>query len=371
MSDYYNNLNISKGASSDEIKKAYRKLAQKYHPDNNPGNQEAEEKFKKASEAYEVLSDPQKRAQYDQFGSVGGAGGFGGSGGFHAQDFDMGGFGDIFESFFGGGFSGSKPRRTSKRGADLETSISITFEQSVTGTTKELNVTKYEECDHCKGSGAESGGKKTCPDCNGTGQVTKAHQTPLGAMRIQQTCSTCQGEGQIFEKKCNYCHGEGRVRKASKLKIKIPAGVDNGSTIRLSNKGESGRQGGQAGDLYIHVQVKPSNTFIRKGNDIYTQHEINYLQAILGDEINIKTVHGDIKLKIPAGTQPDKLFRIKNYGMPITNSTTNEKGNHYVTIKVNIPKKLSKKEKGLVSELVKESGLKITPEETGFFEKLF
>ncbi len=374
MKNYYEDLGISKGASPDEIKKAYRKMAQKYHPDKNSGNKEYEEKFKKASEAYEVLSDPQKRSQYDQFGSTASAGGmgggFGGTQGFDAQDFDFGGIGDIFETFFGGGFSGGGARQKSqsKRGADLEAHVSITFEQSVTGITKELKVTKHEACERCKTLGGS--GKKICSDCGGTGVVTKAQRTPLGTMRIQQACSTCGGTGHSFESVCERCHGEGRIRESSTIKVKIPSGINNNSTIRLSGKGEAGIRGGSHGDLYIHVSISPSKEFVRKDEDIYTENNIHVLQAILGDEIDVKTIYGSIKLRIPAGTQSEKMFRLKGYGMPFPNSPE-RKGNHYVKIKIETPEKLSRKEKELYGELVSEAGLNIKPDDKGFFESLW
>lgn len=370
MSDYYADLGISKDASDSEIKKAYRKMAQKYHPDVNAQDKTAEEKFKQASTAYETLSDPQKRAQYDQFGSAGPQGGFGGGGfqgGFNGQE---GGFGDIFDTFFGGGFGGGSQSRSgqqSKKGADLEASIHISFEHSVTGTNKELNVTKNEICNPCHGSGAEgNSGKKTCNQCHGSGQVTKVQNTPLGAIRMQQTCDSCHGEGEILEHECKTCYGEGRVEKSSKMKIKIPKGVANGTTLKLSGKGEAGRKGGPGGDLYIHIGVASSKEFIRKGDDIFSGKDIHVLQSILGDEIEVKTIYGNVKLKIPAGTQPEKIFRIKEYGMPVSQSQ--HKGNHYVTIHIKIPEKLSKKEKEHYASLAKESKLTIKPEEKGFFE---
>jgi len=368
--DFYDILGVSRGASESEIKKAYRKIAQKHHPDSNPGNKESEEKFKEASEAYETLSDPQKKSQYDQFGSAGPGGfpGGGGGGGFHGG----GDMNDIFESFFGGGggFGGggrSQQSTRSNRGSDLEADIHITFEQSVKGAVKELNVTKYDVCDPCKGEGGS--GKSTCHQCHGTGQVTQVHNTPLGAMRMQQTCPACSGEGESISNKCSHCHGDGRIRKSSKMKVKIPAGISDGTTLRMTGSGDAGRQKGPGGDLYINVHVASDHSFIRKGDDIYNNHEVHMLQALLGDEVEVKTVHGPIKLKIPAGTQPEKMFRIKDYGMPIMNSS--HKGNHYVTIKVQVPTKLSKREKELYAELVKESGLKVQAEEKGFFDGLF
>ena len=374
MEDFYKILGVSRDANESEIKKAYRKIAQKNHPDSNPGNKESEDVFKKASEAYEVLSDPQKRSNYDQFGSAGGPGGGfpGGGGGFNPED--LGGFGDIFESFFGGGFSGGGGggrQRRSNRGADLEAQILITFEQSVTGMTKELHINKHEKCSNCEGRGAEKGTSKSkCSECSGTGQTAQIQRTPLGAIRIQQVCPKCSGEGEIFEHICKQCHGEGRLKQSSNLKVKVPAGIQNGATLRLTGKGEEGRQGSEAGDLYIHIQVKPSKEFTRQGDDIYATHSIHLLQAVLGDEVEVNSIYGKLTVKVPAGSQNGKILRIKNYGMPINQSETS-KGNYYLTLNINIPEKLSNKEKELYGALVKESGIDIKPEEKTFFSNLW
>ncbi|HPO05555.1 MAG TPA: molecular chaperone DnaJ [Candidatus Gracilibacteria bacterium] len=373
--DYYAELGVDRNASPDDIKKAYRRMAQKYHPDANPNNKEAEEKFKTVSLAYEVLSDPQKRSQYDRFGSEGpqmGGSGFNGGGFDFSQGFDFGGINDIFESFFGGGFS-SNPSQTrrSSRGANLEANLTISFEESVSGVTKELNITKHEECEHCGGTGSKSGRRQTCSECNGRGQTYRTQHTPLGSIRLQQTCPRCHGSGQEIADPCNHCNGNGRIRKSSKLKVKIPAGIHPDQSIVLRGQGEAGMHGEKAGDLYIHINISPSKEFIRREDDIYTEKELHILEAILGNRVSIKTVHGDIDLNIPAGTQHQQVFRLKNYGMPISNSSSNQRGDHYVTIKIKTPSKLSKREKELYQELAQESGIKLDHEDKGFFDKIW
>lgn len=376
--DYYKLLGVEKTASDSEIKKAYRKLAQKYHPDINKDNKEAEKKFKEISEAYEVLSDKQKRSAYDQFGKagVGGGGqnGFGGFGGFDSSQFDgmnFGGFGDIFDTFFGGGGGQSRARSTGpQKGADLEMVVTLSFEDSIVETEKELKVNKKEKCSRCAGNGAEPGTKiNTCSTCNGTGQVTQIQRTPLGSIQTRRTCPDCHGEGKKPEKACSDCQGTGFEQRASTIKVKIPAGIHDGAVIRLSGKGEAGAKGGPYGDLYLHIGVTPSSEFERKEDDIYTSQEIHLLQAVLGDEIKVKTIYKDVTLKIPAGTQSGKVFSLKEYGM--TKMKSGSKGNHYVKIIVNIPEKLSSKEKELYGELTKEAKLKIKPTEKGFFEKIW
>lgn len=282
--DYYEVLGLSKGASDDEIKKAYRKLAMKYHPDRNQGNKEAEEKFKDINEAYQVLSDPQKKANYDQFGSAdfngGGFGGFGG-GGFSG----MGGFEDIFDSFFGGGFS-SRRRNGPERGADLEYTVSLTFEEAVFGVEKEISITRNEKCDTCAGSGAKPGtDSKTCDKCGGTGQVRVQRNTPLGSFVSTSTCDKCGGSGKVIDEPCTTCHGKGTVRKNKKIKINIPAGVDTGNVLPLRGQGEPGKNGGPNGDLYINIRVSSHKNFERRGFDIYIKEHISFGKAVLGTEI--------------------------------------------------------------------------------------
>lgn len=371
--DYYKILGVEKGASDMEIKKAYRKLAQKHHPDVNKDNKESEKKFKEASEAYEVLSDKQKRSAYDQFGKagVGGGQGAGGFGGFDTSQFDgmnFGGFGDIFETFFGGGMGG-RGQHTSQgpqKGADLEVAVQITFEEAYSGIEKELRVSKNEKCKHCAGNGAEPGSKiNTCNTCHGVGQVTQVQRTPIGNIQTQRVCPDCHGEGKIPDKKCKVCQGRGHEKQNVTLKIKVPAGIYDGAVLRLNQKGDAGKLGGPAGDLYVHIGVSSHRDFQRQDADIYSEQELHLLQGVLGDEIKVKTIQGDVKLKIPAGTQSGKVFKLKGYGMPRMNSAV--KGDHYVKIIIQIPNKLSKKEKELYSDLTKEAGLKIKPTEKGFF----
>ncbi|MBN1495006.1 molecular chaperone DnaJ [Candidatus Peregrinibacteria bacterium] len=380
--DLYKILGIERGATDDQIKKAYRKLAQKFHPDKNKGDKSAEAKFKEINEAYETLSDKQKRSFYDQFGSTQGAGGFGSSagggagfegfsgGGFSGQGFDFssfgGGFADIFESFFGGGGSGGRSgsgsgKRGPVRGDDIEAKIKIKFDESVTGTHRDLEITKADVCTKCGGTGAEPGSRIiSCAHCGGTGQIRQIRQTMLGQMATAHTCEVCHGEGKIPEKKCTACHGTMRVRKTEKVKVRIPAGISNESTIRLSGKGEAGINGGAYGDLYLHITVEPSRDFVRSGNDIHSEQKIHLLQGVLGDEINVKTIYGPVVLKIPAGTPSGKIIKLKGYGMPKLNSDL--KGDHYLKVILDVPGKLSRKEKELYAQLAKESGLELKTE---------
>ncbi|MCD6109413.1 molecular chaperone DnaJ [bacterium] len=379
--DFYDTLGVDRNASDQDIKKAYRKLAQKYHPDKNKGDKESEQKFKEINEAYETLSDKQKRSFYDQFGSTQGAEGSSGFGGFsgNAQGFDFssfsggfgGGFADIFESFFTGGSHGTNKGRHAhgpKRGEDIEARIKISFEESVNGTSRELEITKAEKCDHCKGTGAEPGSKiSTCKTCGGTGEVKEVRQTILGQIATSRVCPECHGEGQMPEKKCTICHGTTRKRVSEKVKVKIPAGISNDSTIRLSGKGEAGLKGGPYGDLYLHITVTPSKNFVRSGDDIHSEQSIHLIQGVLGNEIDVKTIYGNVKLKIPAGTPSGKIFKLKGYGMPRLN--TNQKGDHYLKIILNIPSKLSKKERELYGELAKEAKIDLkSGGKKGFFQ---
>lgn len=365
--DYYETLGVPRDADEADVKKAFRRLAHKYHPDQAQGDKKkAEVKFKEISEAYEVLGDKQKRSTYDQFGSAGpqfggdGGGGDGGGAGFEGFDFDGGGggsFGDIFETFFGGQGRDRTHRGGAVRGSDLEVQIQIGFEEAIFGTTAEFALTRAIICDRCSGNSAEPGSKViACKTCKGTGEVTTTRQTIFGSLRHTAICPECSGEGKTFEKKCTTCHGTGRMRKSEKVKVKIPAGVDTGSVIRLSGQGEAGAKGGPAGDLFVHLQVRSSTEFRRQNTEIHSVHLIHIAQAALGDEVEIKTVHGPVRLKIPAGTQSEQIFRLKGHGAPKLNSS--ERGDHLVKIVVEIPKKLSRREKELFAKLAEESGLK-------------
>jgi molecular chaperone DnaJ len=356
--DYYEILGLSKSASTDEIKKAYRKLAHKYHPDKQGGDSE---KFKEASQAYQILSDDKKRAQYDQFGSAAfeqggpnGGAGYGPGGfdfsGFQGQGFDFndifsGGFSDIFDMFSGGG----QGKRRSNKGADLETRVEITLEDAAKGIERELHVFKKDTCDTCKGSGAAKDAKEVkCSQCGGSGQVNVTQNTMFGAFSQVAQCPKCHGEGKTIDTPCQTCGGDGRVRKEKRLKVKIPAGVENGATIKLSGEGEAGPKGGTFGDLYITVFVKDDKRFRRNGDDLVTDINVSFVDAALGATNRIETLDGKIDLKIPAGTQPGKVFKIPNKGIKhLQGSGT---GDLLVRVNIEIPTKLSGKQKKLLEE---------------------
>ena len=355
--DYYEVLGVDKTASDDEIKRAFRKLAVKYHPDINQGDKEAEAKFKEINEAYQILSDSEKRAKYDQFGSAAfdGTGGFSG-GGFSGFDgFDMGGFGDIFDSFFGGGGGSSRRRNGPVRGNDIEYTLNLTFEEAIFGVEKEITITRSENCDHCHGSGAEPGtNKKTCPTCNGTGQMRVQRQTPFGNFVSQSTCDKCNGTGEIIDTPCKECRGKGNVRKSRKITVNIPAGVDTGNVMPLRGQGEHGLRGGSAGDLYVRINVTPSKVFTRKGNDVYIDTHISMAKAALGTEITVTTVDGNVKYTVPAGTQSGTMFRLKGKGIPRVNSSG--RGDQYVKVIVDIPKSLTKAQEEALRAFMVASG---------------
>ena len=385
--DYYEVLGVSKEAQDADLKKAYRKLAMKYHPDKNPGNKEAEEKFKEINEAYEVLSDADKRARYDQFGHAGvdgqaGAGGFEGfSGGFSGA----GGFGDIFDMFFGGsggfsgggfsGSSGSGRRNGPQRGADLQRQLDLTFEEAAFGCEKEIEIVRPEACSACQGTGAKAGTtKKRCEKCQGTGQIRTVQRTPLGSFQSVQTCPDCHGEGTIIETPCPECGGTGRVRKRKTLKVKVPAGVDNDSRIRLSGEGEAGLRGGSPGDLYIFINVKPHKIFERRGNDVYMEMPITFTQAALGGEISVPTLEGKATLKIPEGVQSHTMLRMRGKGIPQLRG--GGRGDQMVRVIVATPTKLNKRQRELLEEFAKASGEENYQGERkgaakGFFARMF
>lgn len=348
--DYYEVLGVSKSASADEIKKSYRKLAKKYHPDVST-EKDAESKFKEVQEAYEVLSDAQKKSQYDQFGHNAPGGGFG-EGGFSGGfgDFD---FGDIFSSFFGGG--GQRQRQTRnapRKGSDIRRVMNIDFKDSVTGKTEKINVPIYDECHVCHGSGAKSKNDvQTCSRCHGSGSVTVEQQTIFGRTRTQTICPTCDGTGKEIKNKCPNCHGEGVEKVTKTVEVKVPAGIDNNQHIRLTGYGNKGLNGGPNGDLYILIKVKSSDIFIRQGDDIIIEQPITFSQAALGDEIKVPTVYGDVLLKIPSGTQSESKFRLRGKGM--ANVRTKQNGDQHVIIKVMTPTKLSSEQKALFESLSK------------------
>ena len=369
--DFYEVLGVQRSATDDEIKKAYRKLAKKYHPDLNPDDSSAEQKFKEVSEAYEILSDKEKRSRYDQFGHAGvdpnfgaggGAGGFGGFGGF-----DMG---DIFGDIFGGGFGGfggrNNARRGPQRGSDVNTEVSISFEEAAFGCEKEINLYRIESCPDCSGSGAKPGTEvTTCSVCGGRGQVTTTQRTILGNMQTVTTCSACGGKGKVAKEPCSKCAGKGRVRKNRKIKVKIPAGIDNGQTISLSGQGNAGEQGAPNGDLYVSVYVKPSQMFERSGFDVSYKMDISFAEAALGATVEVPTLDGKVKYEIPEGTQPGTVFRFKGKGIPYLKRSG--RGDQYVMVNVTVPKHLSTKQKELLKEFAGMTNAK--GKSKGFFDK--
>lgn len=350
--DYYEVLGVAKTASEDEIKSAYRKLAKKYHPDLNPGNAEAEAKFKEVNEAYGVLSDADKRAKYDQYGTAdpqagfGGGGFSGGFGGFASGGFS-GGFEDIFENIFGG-FTGSRRSNNApEQGRDLRVDMELTFEEAAFGAKKEINLTREESCDECGGSGAAKGTTaEVCQACHGSGQVRTTQNTVFGSFSSTQQCTACHGTGRIIRTPCKKCGGKGRIRRARRISINVPAGIDNGQAITLRGEGEQGKRGGAAGDLYVYFSVKPHKLFKRRGNDIYLEVAVSFANAALGAEITVPTLEDSIKYKIPEGTQPGTVFRIRGKG--IKRLGGNDRGDMYITVGVEIPRRLSSKQKELL-----------------------
>ena len=366
--DYYEVLGVSKNATDDELKKAYRKLAKKYHPDANPDNkQEAEAKFKEVNEAYEVLSDPQKRKMYDQFGTAdpqgfGGAGGPFGGGNYYSYTTsgfdgfsDFGDLGDIFSSFFGGGArTGSRQQaRGPKKGADLNLNLEITFEEAFLGVEKQISITRPETCDVCHGTGAKPGTSVTkCPICNGTGTVKQVQNTILGQMQTTRTCTNCHGTGEVIKEVCENCKGKGTVRKQPKIKVKIPAGIDDNQTVVLRGEGEPGEKGGPKGDLYITVRIRKSSIFTRQGSTVLCEVPITITQATLGADLKIPMVDGSTEMfTIPEGTQTGTKFTIRERGFKTLNSNT--RGNFVFTVVVQTPKKLSKEQRDLLEKLAK------------------
>lgn len=371
--DYYEVLGVSKGASDDEIKKAFRKLAKQYHPDLHPDDKDAEAKFKEVNEAYEVLSDPSKKAKYDQFGfagvdpnygaGAGGGGGFGGFGGF-------GDMGDIFDSIFGafGGGSRQNPNAP-RRGSDIEVGAAISFMEACKGTSKTIKVNRLQKCPDCNGSGAAAGSSvKTCPDCNGKGTVNISQQSLFGMVRQTVKCSRCGGKGKIVDTPCKKCSGKGMVKMAEEKEVNIPAGIDDGQQLRVGGGGNCGINGGPNGDLYITVTVRPDPIFERDGYDVWTDIPLTYGQAALGDEIVVPTIDGKVKYNVPEGTQAGTIFRLKGKGIKKVNR--NDRGDHYVKVYVEIPKNLSKEQKKALKDFEQTLETKNYQKRQTFFDKL-
>lgn len=376
--DYYEVLGVSKGASDDEIKKAYRKLAKKYHPDMNPGDKEAEAKFKEVNEAYSVLSDEQKRARYDQFGHAGvdpnyGAGGPGGPfGGFDMGDIDLG---DIFGSFFGGGgfggFGGGGARRNGpQKGESLRANLTITFEEAAFGCEKEINLNRTEECDECHGSGCQPGTTaETCPDCRGTGVVRVQQRTGGFAFSSTAACTRCRGTGKIIHSPCKSCGGSGSVKKSKRITVTIPAGIDDGQAVSLRGQGNAGKNGGPAGDLIVGVRVKPHPQFRRDGTTVLYEQPVSFFQAAMGAELEIPTIDGKVKYTLPAGTQTGTTFRLRGKGIPELRGRG--RGDQYVTIRVQVPTSMNAEQKEALRAFAQAMGEEV-PEESGlkgFFDK--
>ena len=367
--DYYDVLGVSKGASKEEIKKAYRKLARKYHPDVNQGDKAAEEKFKEVKEAYEVLSDDNLRARYDRFGHEGvksdGFEGFGGAGGF-----DFGGFGDIFDVFFGDHFGQRQRPRGPEQGDDIRADLELTFEEAAFGVEKEVKVTRKEKCRICKGTGASPGsGPQTCPTCHGSGQIKISQRTPFGQFQSIRTCSQCSGEGTIISDPCRTCHGKGQVNKKRTIKVKVPSGVEDGMRLRVAAEGNSGLRGGPPGDLYVFLRVKPHKFFERRGNNVFCEYPISFVQAALGCEIEVPTLDGTAKMRIPEGTQTDTVFRLRGHGIPHLKGSS--RGDQLVKVKVVVPTGLTEEQKELLRQFddtIDDSNT--VGKEKGFFERV-
>lgn len=371
--DYYEVLGVGRNASEDEIKKAYRKLSKKYHPDLNPGDKSAEEKFKEINEAYEVLSDPQKRAAYDQFGHAG-AQGFGGQGGFGDFQGGFGGFGaeeifgDIFDMFFGGG---GRKRQGPQRGSDLSYELELTFEEAAFGTTKTIEIPRTENCEVCQGTGAKPGtGQRTCPTCHGSGQQQIVQNTAFGRFIQTRPCQTCAGQGKIIEQPCQSCHGKGRVRKLRKITVHIPAGVDTGTRVRKGGEGEAGVRGGPPGDLYLLIRVKPHKIFRRDHNDVVMTLKISFPQAALGDVVEVPTLEGTETVKISPGTQNGTVLRLRGKG--IVDVHGRGRGDQRIEIQVEVPTKLTERQRQLLGELAETMGQKPAgaQQEKSFFDKV-
>ena len=373
--DFYEVLGVEKGASDDELKKAYRKRAKLYHPDLHPGDAEAEKNFKEINEAYEVLSDKEKRARYDQFGHAGvdpnfgaGQGGNPFGGGFGG--FDFGDLGDIFGSMFGGGFGGGTGNPNApRRGSDTESSVTISFEEAAKGTKKKIKITRIEKCDECSGSGAEKGcSPVTCSTCRGSGRITVQQRTPFGVMQTQRACDRCGGKGKTIEKPCKLCGGKGLIRKTSEREIEIPAGIDDGQAFRISGQGNAGVNGGPNGNLIVEVNVRPHPIFERQGYDVFCKIPVTFAQAALGAEIIVPTLDGKVKFNIHEGTQPGEQFKLRDKGIKHLNSYG--KGDQYVIIAVEVPKDLNREQKQKLKDFEDACTDKNYDKKKSFFDKV-
>ncbi|KPL00655.1 MAG: molecular chaperone DnaJ [candidate division Zixibacteria bacterium SM23_73_3] len=375
--DYYEVLGLSRDATEDDVKKAYRRLALKYHPDKNPGSKEAEEKFKEATEAYEVLKDPQKRSTYDRFGHAGlsGAEGFGGfdftsfdlSDALRAFMRDFGSFGSIFDEFFGTTSRGT--RRSYQKGQDLQIRLKLTLEEIATGVEKKIKLKKLQRCEECNGTGAERGSsKKVCPKCQGSGQIRRVSRSLFGQFVNVTTCDYCNGEGMVVDRPCPVCGGDGRVKGSSTISVKIPPGVTTGNYIQMRSAGDAGPRGGPAGDVIVFIQEKEHPNFQRRGDDIVHETLISFAQAALGDEVTIPTLDGNMNLKIPSGTQSGKIFKLKGRGIPRLHGYG--RGDELIRVLVWVPTRLTSEEKKLLKELASKENMKPPEGDKSFFEKL-
>ena len=371
--DYYEVLGVDKSASEDEIKRAYKKMARKYHPDLNPDNKEAEEKFKEVNEAYEVLSDSDKKARYDQFGFAGVDSNYGagaGGGAYGAGGFDFGDLGDIFGSFFGGGFGSALRRNPNapQRGESIRLSVTISFEEAAFGCEKEVSVDRYETCVVCHGSGCADGtSPEVCPDCHGSGQVQVRRQTPMGVFATTSPCGRCGGKGRIIKTPCTACRGSGLERKRRTIQAKIPAGIDNGQTISIRGQGHAGKNGGPSGDLLITITVRPHELFRREGTSVLCEAPITFAQAVLGAELEIPTIDGKVKYDLPEGTQSGTTFRLKGKGIPELNGRG--RGDQYVTVYIETPRNLNREQKEALKKFAESVGDNNYEERKKFFKK--
>ena len=373
--DYYEVLGLDKSATEDQIKKAYRKAAKANHPDLHPGDKDAEARFKEINEAYEVLSDPDKKARYDQFGFAGvdpnfgaGAGaGYGGYGGFGGFDVDLG---SIFSDFFGGGATTSRSRNGPRKGENVRTGVTLTFEEAAFGCEKEVSASRIEDCAKCSGTGSADGSApETCSACGGSGYTRTVRQTPFGAMQQQTTCSRCGGTGKTVKNPCPTCRGKGKVRKNKKITVKIPAGVDNGQAVRVPGEGSVGTGGGPKGDLLVEVNVLPHSLFQREGSDVLCEMPITFVQAALGGELEVPTLDGKVRYNIPEGTQTGTTFRLRGKGIPEV-GYQNRRGDQYVTVVVETPRNLTREQKELLTRFDEGLGAEASPKQKSFFEKM-